>query len=67
MMKKKVNHDPIEDELDAIRIKLYEQTKDMTTRERVEFFNKKAREGLARHGITVRYAENPNANHQGQP
>ena len=45
--------------LNAIRIKLYEQTKDMTSEEQVEFLNRMADEGLARHGIKLRYAEAP--------
>jgi len=49
----------IEDELDAIRIKLYEQTKDMTSEEEAEFYNKMAKEELERHGIKPRYAEAP--------
>ena len=59
----KNNH--VEDELNAIRIKLYEQTKDMSTQERVAFFNKLAREGLSRHGVKAKYADAPVA--QGQP
>jgi hypothetical protein len=50
-------NNPVEDELNAIRIKLYEQTKDMTTQEQTAFFHKMAQEGLARHGIKVKYAE----------
>jgi hypothetical protein len=46
--------DPIEDELDAIRIKLYEKTKDMTTGERVRFLNKSAEDALRRHGIKAK-------------
>ena len=49
----------IEDELDAIRIKLYEQTKDMTTEEQVAFFNNGAKEILARQGIKAKFAPPP--------
>ena len=66
-MNRKVSNSPVEDELDAIRIKLYEKTKDMTTGERVEFFRKTAREGLAKHGIKARYAETPVIHRQSQP
>jgi len=56
-----------EDELNAIRIKLYMQTKDMTSDEQVAFFSKLARDGLARHGIKPRYAQVPGAQQQAQP
>ena len=52
-------NNPVEDELNAIRIKLYEQTKDMTSQEQVAFFNKMVKEGLARRGMTIRYADTP--------
>jgi hypothetical protein len=58
---------PIEDEINAIRIKLYEQTKDMTTDERVAFFNDRAKEGLAKHGIKARYVTAPVVRRQVQP
>ena len=45
------NPNTIEDELDAIRLKLYEQTKDMTTSERVAFFNNSAEQALKKYGI----------------
>jgi hypothetical protein len=41
---------PVEQELDAIRIKLYEETKDMTTSERVTYLRKKAEDGLRASG-----------------
>ena len=41
----------IETDLDAIRHKLYEQTKDMTTSERVAFFNNSADRALEKYGI----------------
>ncbi|MDR3365065.1 MAG: hypothetical protein LBS91_09030 [Clostridiales Family XIII bacterium] len=50
-------NNPIEDELNAIRVKLYEQTKDMTTPEQTAFFHKMAQDGLARHGIKAKYAD----------
>ena len=37
---------PVEQELDAIRIKLYEETKNMTTSERVAYMHKKAEDSL---------------------
>jgi hypothetical protein len=58
---------PVEDELDAIRLELYEQIKDMTSEEQVEFLNQMAEEGMARHGITLRYAEIPAAQQRAQP
>jgi hypothetical protein len=53
------NYDTLEQELNATRIKLYEQTKDMTTQERVTFFNNRGREILAQHGIKAKIAEMP--------
>jgi hypothetical protein len=52
MMNKLMNN-PVEDELDAIRIKLYEETKNMTTSERVAYMKKKAEDGLRRHGYKL--------------
>ena len=37
-MSNTMKNNSIEDELDAIRIKLYEQTKDMTSEEEAEFY-----------------------------
>jgi hypothetical protein len=42
----------IEDELDAIRIRIYERTKDMTPEERVAYVNSEARRILKPYGIT---------------
>lgn len=52
--------DPFEDELDAIRIKLYEQTKHMTPKERAEHVNRRAREIMKAQGLTnVKFIEAP--------
>lgn len=56
---KPMKNNELERQLDATRIKLYERTKDMTTEERVAFFNNGAKEILERHGIKARYAETP--------
>jgi hypothetical protein len=58
-MNNTLKSNPVEDELDAIRIKLYEQTKDMTSEERVAYFNKMVKDGLAKHGIKLPYAPSP--------
>jgi len=58
-MNNTVQNNDIEQELNAIRIKLYEQTKNMTTDDRVAFLSQMAKDGLARHGIKVRYADAP--------
>jgi len=59
---KKPTVDTLEDEIDAIRIKLYEQTKDMTRQERVAFINKGAREIIKEYGLTnVKIIEAPPA------
>jgi len=59
-----MKRNPVEDELDAIRIKLYEQTKDMTSQEQVAFSNDRGREILARYGIKAKIAEVPPAQRQ---
>jgi hypothetical protein len=46
-------YDHYEDELDAIRIKLYEQTKDMTSEEHAKFFNNKARQSAEKYGFKI--------------
>ena len=43
----------IEDELDAIRLKLYEQTKDMSPNDFVAFINGSARDALEKQGIKL--------------
>ena len=58
-MNNAIQNSDLEQELNAIRIKLYEQTKDMTTQERVAFLNKKAIDGLTRHGIKAKMTEMP--------
>jgi len=51
-----MKNDALEKQLDATRIKLYEMTKDMTTEERVAFFNKRGQEILKRHGLKTTIA-----------
>jgi hypothetical protein len=58
---------PVEDELNAIRIKLYEETKDMTTEERIAFFNDGAREAFAKHGIKAPIVKAPIVRRQTRP
>ena len=58
-MNKTTQNNDLEQELNAIRINIYEQTKDMTTQERVAFLNKKAIDGMARHGIKTKITEMP--------
>jgi hypothetical protein len=41
---------PVEQELNAIRIELYEETKDMTTSERVSYLNQLAEDTVLKHG-----------------
>ena len=36
-MNKAMNNNPVEDELDAIRIELYERTKNMSSEERIDY------------------------------
>ena len=42
----------IEDELDAIRVSLYEETKDMTASERIAYIRSQTAPLLKKHGIT---------------
>jgi len=52
-----MNSNPVEDELDAIRIRHYEQTKDMTTEERVAYVNNKAEQILKPYGVQPVYLD----------
>jgi len=56
-MNNQMKNNDLEEQLNATRIKLYEQTKDMTTQERVAFFHKGAKEILEKYGIKARYVE----------
>ena len=58
-MNKIMMNNDLEKELNATRVKLYEQTKDMTTQERVAFFNNRGRDILTRHGIKAQITEMP--------
>ena len=41
-------------EIHAIRLKIQDETVDMTMEERIEFINNRARESLSRHGLSSR-------------
>ena len=43
----------IEDMIDAIRDKIYEETKDMTTSEHVAYFNARAEEASRKYGFRI--------------
>jgi len=58
-MSKKQNDKKLEDELDTTRIKLSELTKDMTSQERAEYINKKARKITTEQGLDVCYVSAP--------
>ena len=45
--------DEIEEEVDAIRDRIYSTIKDMTSVERVEYINNRAREIMKKHGISA--------------
>jgi predicted site-specific integrase-resolvase len=47
------NFDAYEDDLDAIRVKLYEQTKEMTSEEHTEFFRNIAQTAAKKYGFSV--------------
>lgn len=59
MKNKTTQNNAVEDELDTIRIKLHEQTKDMTSKEQTSFFNNRAREIIAQHGLKVNFVKAP--------
>jgi len=50
-MKRKI--DPIEQEVDAIRLRIYEETKHMTTAEFSEYVHKKTEATIKRYGMKV--------------
>jgi hypothetical protein len=52
-----MNNNPVGDELDAIRIRHYEQTKDMTTEEYVAYVNGRAEQILKPYGIKPVYMD----------
>jgi len=57
---KKPTVDTLEDEIDAIRIRNYEKTKNMTADEEADYFNQRARDILKAHGLTdVKFVEAP--------
>jgi len=58
-MSEKFNSDNLENELDNTRIKLNELTKDMTSQERAEYINKRAREITSGQGLDVLYVSAP--------
>jgi len=62
---KPMKNDELEKQLDATRIKLYEKTKDMTTQERVAFFNNRGQEILKRHGLKTTIAQSRVVGRQG--
>jgi len=43
----------IEDEIDEIRRRIYERTKDMTTEEHIEYYRKVAEEAAKKYGIKI--------------
>ena len=61
---KPMRNDELEKQLDATRIKLYEMTKDMTTQERVAFFNSRGQDILKRHGVKTTIASHESAQRQ---
>ena len=58
-MSKKQSSDNLENELDTTRIKINELTKDMTSQERAEYFNRRAREITTEQGLDVCYVSAP--------
>ena len=58
-MSKKQSNDNLENELDTTRIKINELTKDMTSQERAEYINRRAREITTEQGLDVCYVSAP--------
>jgi hypothetical protein len=52
MMNKQVKYDTFEDELDAIRLKLYEETKNMSSEEQIAYLHECTAPFLKKYGIT---------------
>ena len=50
---KPMKNDTLEDELDAIRFKLYEETKNMSSEERLDYLRKRTAPVLKKYGITT--------------
>jgi len=53
LMNKPTKYDTFEDELDAIRFKLYEETKNMSSEERLDYLRKLTAPVLKKYGITT--------------
>ncbi|MDR1564782.1 MAG: hypothetical protein LBS74_07485 [Oscillospiraceae bacterium] len=64
-MNNNIKSNPVEDELNAIRINLYEQTKDMTQPEQNAFFRNMAKAAFAKHGIKAKIVQAPIVRRQG--
>ncbi|MDR3338033.1 MAG: hypothetical protein LBT16_12605 [Treponema sp.] len=47
------NKNTIEDDLDAIRDQIYEEIKDMSPAEEVEYFNRETAEAIKKYGLRV--------------
>jgi len=58
-MSEKQSNDNLEDELDTTRIKINELTKDMTSQERADYINRRAREITIKQGLDVCYVSAP--------
>ena len=66
-MNEAIKNDDLEEQLNATRIKLYEQTKNMTSEEQVAFFNNRAREIMEQHGLKGNFVKAPIIRRQIQP
>lgn len=58
-MSKSINNNDLEEQINTTRIKLHEQTKNMTTQERVDYLNNKGKDILVRYGIKTIVTEMP--------
>ena len=66
-MNTNAKNNDVEDELNAIRISIYERTKDMTSAEQAEFFNRRTREAFAKYGIRSKIVSAPIIQKSTQP
>ncbi|MDR2142263.1 MAG: hypothetical protein LBR11_10840 [Deltaproteobacteria bacterium] len=48
-----INHNSIEDEIDKIRLEIYEETKNMSRKEYLDYFRKAGEEAAKQYGFTI--------------
>ena len=66
-MSRDMKNDPLEEQLNATRIKIYELTKGMTSEEQVAYFNKRGEEILKKYGLKTKVSYDIPTQRQPQP